>query len=493
MIILMQELFPALYKSPFNYSAMKLNRFFILIVPVLLATSCKKFLDVKPKTQIDADVAFNDEQGYMDALTGVYLDMSVNALYGKELTFGLADVLGKQHTLFASTFHEYYDASFYRYTNAAVRNKIDGIYKGLYNALANDNNLIVHLNNADQKLFRDVNFSIIKGEAYGLRAFLHFDLLRLFGQAPASPGSGSAKAIPYMDRLTVDALPRLPAGDVINRILADLSIAEAALKNTDPVMPGSTTPATATGYLRDRFYKFNYYAVKALQARVYLYAGDKQNALATAREVINANAFPFTSSSAVMAGDRVFTEELIFTLYKSDMTDFTASYFTPGSGNLLTKTNDAEFQQVYETTADIRYTLLTVLENTSSNIRYSNKLAQVTGNSVAYSRKMPMIRISEMYYIAAECVKDSDPAMAAEYLNTVRRARNVLADLPSTLTADQLQEEIFKEYRKELYCEGQLFYYYKRLNLSQIGAVTADNSIYVLPLPDNEIEYGNGN
>jgi hypothetical protein len=475
---------------------MKLRNIFLLMIPVLLSTSCNKFLDVKPKTQIDADQAFDDEQGFMDALTGVYLKMNTNELYGKELSFGLTDVLSKQHTRFVSTFHEYYEASLYHYTNAAIRAKTDGIWRGLYNALANDNNLIAHLNTTNQRMFRDVNYSIIRGEAYGLRAFLHFDLLRLFGPAPASAGGNTAKAIPYMDQLTVNALPRLTVQDVITRILADCAIAAAALKTTDPVVPGSTTPTTTTGYLRDRPYKFNYYAVKALEARVYLYAGDKEKALAAAEEVINASAFNWVTNAQVNAGDHVFTTELIFTLFKSDMAGFADTYFSTAAGtSLLTKTNDAEFLSIYETTADIRYTLLTQLDNTSNNLRYSTKLVQPTGTSSTYLNKMPVIRLSEMYYIAAEALEESNPTQSTAYLNMVRTARNVLTNLSPSLTPAQLQQEIFKEYQKEFYCEGQLFYYYKRLNLPSIAYtnVTADNTIYVLPLPDDETEYGNGN
>jgi starch-binding outer membrane protein, SusD/RagB family len=116
----------------------------------------------------------------------------------------------------------------------------------------------------------------------------------------------------------------------------------------------------------------------------------------------------------------------------------------------------------------------------------------VVGGNLGYLNKMPVMRVSEMYYIAAECLRASDVEASIEYLNIVRRARNVLTDLPATLTDAQFQDELFKEYRKEFYLEGQLFFFYKRLNLPKIGAATADNSIYVLPLPDNEVEYGNG-
>jgi len=41
--------------------------------------------------------------------------------------------------------------------------------------------------------------------------------------------------------------------------------------------------------------------------------------------------------------------------------------------------------------------------------------------------------------------------------------------------------------------EGQLFYYYKRLNFASIpgSAVSGSDDIYVLPMPENEVEFGN--
>ena len=67
----------------------------------------------------------------------------------------------------------------------------------------------------------------------------------------------------------------------------------------------------------------------------------------------------------------------------------------------------------------------------------------------------PLIRMSEMYYIAAETETSEDAAL--DYLNTVRRERG----LGDNLTAGvDLQNEIFKEYKKEFFGEGQLFYYF---------------------------------
>jgi hypothetical protein len=46
-----------------------------------------------------------------------------------------------------------------------------------------------------------------------------------------------------------------------------------------------------------------------------------------------------------------------------------------------------------------------------------------------------------------------------------------------------------KEYQKEFFSEGQLFYYYKRQGFTQIPMTTiaANDVIYVLPIPEEEL------
>ena len=107
------------------------------------------------------------------------------------------------------------------------------------------------------------------------------------------------------------------------------------------------------------------------------------------------------------------------------------------------------------------------------------------------SNLMPIIRLSEMYYIAAE--SEPTTSVGVAYLNEVRKAR-FIPELPTDIDEAILEEEIFKEYRKEFMSEGQLFYYYKRKNSSSIPDSQISpiiNQEYVLPLPLREIEFGN--
>ncbi|MNL10176.1 SusD family protein [compost metagenome] len=100
---------------------------------------------------------------------------------------------------------------------------------------------------------------------------------------------------------------------------------------------------------------------------------------------------------------------------------------------------------------------------------------------------MPLMRISEMYYIAAEAAPDSKTAI--DYLNAVLAVRGLLT-LPQTV---DIQTELKKEYRKEFFTEGQTFYYYKRLNASRIDdspVAQMAAATYIAPLPENEKIYG---
>ena len=480
----------------------------IMVLAIFFASgllcSCNDWLDVKPQTEIKSEDNFKNQAGFKDALTGIYIEMTKESLYGRELSFGMLDVLAKQHTTsFATPNQEYYYISRYDYTGDSSKRKIASIWSGMYNLLANLNSLIYYIDRADPSLFDGDEYHVIRGEAYALRAFIHFDLLRLFGKSYLV--GADTKAIPYVTAFENKLTPLSTVKEVIEKVLGDLAIAEAALAY-DPVAKGENS-TSYTDYLRNRFYHFNYYAVKLLQARVNLYKGDHRAALDAAEKVINQSVFTWVPAAQVTTStldtrNVVFSQELVFTLNMRNITEIAfgtatqSSWFTNSGGFLKSA---AEYNTVYETTkysSEYRYQYQTEFVN--NYYRYSRKLYQPANvGAQAYGQRMPIMRISEAYYIAAECeLHFSHPDLAAGYLNTVREHRNINDPLSGTLPVSTLQEEIFKEHVKEFICEGQLFFYYKRLNSENIqfynpgatGARPVD--IYVFPLPDDELEFG---
>ena len=63
-------------------------------------------------------------------------------MYGKELTFGWLGVLGQEWT---SVPYNYEDDQKYDFENAASEVRIDSVWTGLYNAIANANKLLKEL------------------------------------------------------------------------------------------------------------------------------------------------------------------------------------------------------------------------------------------------------------------------------------------------------------------------------------------------------------
>lgn len=472
--------------------------FYTLILGMTaLLGACKKWIDVQPKTQIDQNVFFASAQGFKDALNGVYLKMGTTPLYGKELTFGLVDVIAGNYNISVSNGSVAYQQAFAaNYTNTNVQPVIDGIWSNQYNAIANINNLLQHIDEADPLMFAGKDHDVIKGEALGLRAFLHFDLLRLFTTAPAN-GGVNTYGVPYVTTYAPVITPRLNVKAVLINIMNDLKAAENLLKADSLYTKNTAVPA--------RDLRFNYYAVKAVEARVYLWQNDQANALAAAQEVIAVAPvkFPFILQSIIAASaeankDRVFTTEHIFGLNVTNLANNYAGILDSSRFTNTLVINAARQTQQFETATigltDYRNVYLIRNYTTPTAKIFFGKLYQPAGIVAAYANRMPLIKIPEMYYIAAECLATTNPTQAIAYLNTVRTARGITTPLASNLTASTIQTEIMKEYWKETPLEGQMFFYYKRTNAATvpgIGAVGGYLSAnYVLPLPVLENQFG---
>ncbi|MDE7073922.1 MAG: RagB/SusD family nutrient uptake outer membrane protein [Odoribacter sp.] len=468
---------------------------YMMIAGLGLSTlsACNDWLDVSPREEVKVEENFTAESGFKEALTGVYLLMKSNSLYGRELTYGMTDVLAQQWGNLPST-DKHYQLLSYDYEAANSEEIIADVWSEAYNAIANANVLINHIDEAPEVLFTANNRAVIRGEAYALRAMLHFDMLRLFAPSPAQ--GIDRRGIPYVTRYGKDTTAFSTVGDCLERILSDLAVAADELK-ADPVYEQRGDMADDESYLQNRGYKLNYYAVRLLQARVNLYKGDFTEALAAAKEVIGQSYFTWTPSYEITTTDenarnRMFTQELLFGVYATDLADRYDDDFT----RIFVK-SDYYWGQLFETSkpgysGDYRYAYLTSV-SADGYSRYSSKWRQPAGNSLSLSvaNTIPLLRLSEAYYVAAEAALElsGNVADGVGYLNTVRTKRNIMEELPATLTPDEFREEIYKEYAKEFIAEGQLFFYFKRTDRASIpnyyGTFTPDT--YIVPIPSEEI------
>ena len=468
-----------------------------LVTGILLLTSCNDWLDVEPKSQIKEENHFDREGGYKDQLTGIYTAMTERSMYGQNMGIGFVEVLS--HSYDVDPNGEWRYANDFNYTERSSESTIKAIWSSTYTCIANANILLRNIEKADENMFTSQNYHYYKGQALGLRAFLHFDLMRLFACAPAM--DNNAPGVPYVTEYATDVVAQKTVGETMQLIVSDLLAAKDELVYDT---------LNFEDYYGSPYYRlprnyFNYYACIATLAKVYLWMGDTQNALKYANELIDhynshemSPSFSWIHYTSMQATNRneldmTFSPEHLFHLTINDWEDIANYYFTKDGGiNVLTP-SEATAQNIYEVDMgygnDYRY--LKGYEQDGEK-RYMAKFWYNAGST--FNNLYPLLRMSEAWYIAAECQKNSNPKAAIALLNAVRENRNLsLYPLAETLTADQIQEEIFKEYRKEFIGEhGELFFYYKRLNKSEIkgAAPRGSKAVYVLPIPSNDKEFG---
>nr|WP_199081106.1 RagB/SusD family nutrient uptake outer membrane protein [Pedobacter sp. ASV19] len=473
---------------------------------LLLFASCKKWLDVNPKTQVKEEAQFSSKQGYTDALFGIYQNAAKSSGYGRNLSFGLLDILAQRYENKTLSTSLYYKIAHYNYKDADVRSLTDAVFTNGYGSIAQTNYILKNIDNS-QAVLDETSRSIIKGEALGMRGFLHFDLARLFSERYADGANAGTVSIAYMKEFTVKPQARLSLGAVLDLCEADLKAAEALLsvnQNIDQIA-GNQGSTNADLFLQFRQNHLNYWAVKATLARLYLFKGDKANAYKYANDVINSQKFSFVVPSALnvdataLSSDLTFSSEHVFSIYVSGLKVVADDVFK-------NTTPTGEISDLWSTRTKLDAMFQASLVGYGTDIRKpgasKNLWSEVT-TSIVYTKKywcdndlnvrqriIPVIRLAELYYIAAECAPTMEEGI--NYLNTVRVNRLIPA-LAVPATRDAFESEILLEYRKEFYAEGQLWFYFKRKNTVTIpdGAanpMTKDN--YIFPLPDAEVEFG---
>lgn len=463
-------------------------------ITAMIAVSCNKFLDVKPEDKFVQEQVFTNKSNINQVMNGIYMQMNSSGLYGKNLTWSTLELMGQRFNT-SVTNSPYAIYSGYNYTDANAMGVFSNIWEKAYVAILGTNNFMKSLSET-KGIVTDEERNLLMGEAYGLRAFLHFDLLRIYGPMFSNADSTLA-AIPYYTKPLAKAEEILPGNQVIDKILEDLIQAEQLLAN-DPVKTTGVYPIIKNDghdfYKSFRNRRMNYYAVKALQARVYLYRNDKVSALAAAKAALEGESFfPWTTFASAFTDkinpDRIFSDEVLFGLQNPEMYTQYESTFDGAllDANILAP-NPTRLTAVFENLeGDYRYLNTWMYPESGKNYRTFFKYKDIQNKELVRRMFQPLIRKTEMYYIISECEADKNEQVRV--LNQVRFNRG-LVDLASTITVNT---ELQKEYQKEFFGEGQLFFYYKRRGVTSIGNgsaasgnISMNATKYVVPLPLSE-------
>lgn len=438
-------------------------------------TSCNNWLDVKPSGHEEETEQFGSVTGFENALIGAYIGMKAGQLYGENLSMGMLEYMA-QHWVANSADAEGHFSD-YDYKDARVETAFKDVYAGLYNVILNINNLLRHVDNG---VLHSNKHDMIKGEALALRAFLHFDLLRLFGPVPGT--QDQRKMLVYATSVSKKPMPIQTWSEYTSLLEKDLNEAETFLKNVD------------TQKLQDPFFSYrhnrmNHWAVLALKARFYLWIQNKAKAKDYAGKVIKGGWRSLCQKDDIARqNDYVAGKEHLFSLHVHNLKDLTEQFIYRAGGVYMPE--DYIRKQLFEgDVTDVRLNTLWKQVTETSRTRFVlMKYKQADATPRYAAEQIPLIRLYEMYLIMIEC-SDS----AEEYMPLVEeliKARNVSLKIDAS-TPENKAKFLNLEYNKEFYGEGQLFFQYKRQGAKDImwSNVEGTKSVYELPIPKTEVKY----
>ncbi len=485
---------------------------------LLLSASCSKWLDIMPQGMTTEENLFSDYSGYRSALNGIYQQMSSAPLYGRELSWGFTSALAQYYDFGSmSTSQLYTYTEKLDYENKEVLDYLENIWQTAYNTIANCNALIAHVSEADPEIFpysESGEREMIYGEALAARALMHFELLRLFAAAPVV--DRTAKAIPYSTSYPDRVPTRYTTEEVLAKIVADLEAALPlleindrnldALKNASTRFISNDSRGLFFGY---RGTRLHYWAVKALLARVYMYACDYEKALETATEVYETCSewFPLTtySMASSVSGAVKLYDDIIFAAYDQYLTKNYNDVMLSNQTNFILalrnpKVRFTSNEQKYD--ARYKYGINQPNAEEEEDLYASFKYVKYTGtdgSDVDYEGNdtqgalIPVIRMSEIIMIMAECKArgfgEGTVADAISDLNTLVYKKRVRTGSISASDFDTFMEKLELEMWKENIGEGQYFFFLKRLNSPTLVSTTQTIQMagkYVFDIPDSE-------
>ena len=473
----------------------------IFLILFLIVTSCSDFLEEDLSTQITSESgALNNEAGLTAALAGTYKPLTATWGSGLGNASTQAILMGGDDLTTHKASNKADFREFDQFKVAQQNGRLPFVWSGAYKSIQGSNNIIA---NYEKATGDQTTINQIAGEAYFLRAYNYFWIVRLWGKAPL-----------VLNTQTFDeailSISSSSETEIYTQIIADLQKAETLLSNKKP-KPGRACKGSATAVLAQVYLQMAGWPLKD-NAKYAL-------AAAKAKEVIdNQAAYGFGLMdkfidlwpSETINNDGNKEEVFALNFWGADWYNGNAVYGLPARPGDESGWDDyfSEITFFKEFPEQVRkdVTFQTVLANGKPWTEFLTKrpyFKKLQGNKKDWQNalSLPLIRMAEIYFIYAEAqikaTGNSSDASALEALNKiVRRAYGLPLNTPAaqdykTATQKQVVQEKAWEFAGE-YCR-----WFDLVRLEMVAEVTAKKdkddlqplgptNVYYLPLPATE-------
>jgi starch-binding outer membrane protein, SusD/RagB family len=442
-----------------------MNKLFFLIISFGLlsgGTGCEKLLETKTESSITDDEYFQSEGDFEPYVVGIYMYLRGSAKIGPQNITGIANniVYGTERS------EELVSALNSRFNQAWTHNlsPTSGTfdYTNWYKAIGNCNLLLSKIE--AYPFASESTKKRVMAEAYSLRAYIYFSLIRIIGDTPLMLEAITDENVPQ--------LPRAKATEVMTQIITDLDKAIALY------------PAKTIGSK----YRFSYASAQALKADARLWSAkvlaggvsDFNDAITALAEVEKTTGLTLRTDFKEVTTTRANSEIILAAFFNRD--ECAANYGlnalpyltgVTGATNLdslpycITTSNG---QGAYQISAKskalfvggdkrIPFTWVTERQGTTQKISWITKLP---GNKYTDDRvsdnDIIMYRLSEIYLMEAEAYAGiNNTTKAIEYLNKTR-VRAGLGNYAGATDKATVEKEILDERGRELFFENKRWY-----------------------------------
>ncbi|WP_299185567.1 RagB/SusD family nutrient uptake outer membrane protein [uncultured Aquimarina sp.] len=445
------------------------NKFYIstLFISFLICMSCAdEFVDTESENNVQGvENQIVNASTAEDALVGMYDDLQDADLYSGTMNYYLGMWADEQ--VHSGSFPAFSQIFGNDPDSENINN--NNMWNAFYNTIFAANNLIKVVN-TDLQGITEGDVARITGQAYGLRALMYFNLIRIYGPVPLD-----LEANQISDDLdAASALPRFSEQDVYNQINSDILQSISLL---DGVLDRSV----------DRFSRD---AARTLQAQVALQLNDLVTAQTALELLLNAGYGLATNVSDLYGGANsglvLSPIETIFGIPYSATDGSTIAFFfsdQPDGGR-----DEVRFSGSLSAAFEPGDERASSLINPSSGISRISKYTQAgTGDDDVY-----VFRYADVLLMLAEVYAKQDDARASGLINQVRDR----AGLPDTvLNSGNVNTLIPRERFVEFFAEsGDRYHTLKRFDLLDAVVQNKGNAVFIaernnlFPIPQNELD-----
>ena len=491
----------------------------VMLAIVLASFTMSSCLDKEPGSAIPEGQAMQTFEDAEQTVTGIYALLKSSSLFSGHLTL-LPDI--QTDLVYAVDGYTNVYGNFWQWDIRPTNAEIESVYAGLYTIISNCNFYLERIDKIIAEQTDDDRITTLEfytGEVYTIRALAYSELLKNFCKAydPATAKNELGMVIrrKYSEK---EPARRASLYDTYQFVLEDLAKAEELLDEEYDAYS-------------------SYYITKgvahALHARVALNMQNWEDAIKYSSKLIDHenNAYSLSAANVAYTGGRSFFDYM----WQYDLgteviwqVGFTTTSYGGALGQVFLNFNK-DYYYYYPDYVPAQWVLDLY---SSSDLRYNSYFAEMAtgydhnltwpllvkyyGNQnfinpyLIYHVSMPKpFRLAEQYLIRAEAYcRQQTPnyALASKDLSTLRESRFASGGSVS-LTADNCIQMIADERVRELYMEGFRLNDLKRwgklynngegfTRKSQSNTliegsslkITADNPLFVWPIPQHEIE-----